>query len=878
MPSQQFESHLGHHVHRAQLAYVAVDVEVAVVDLRVGLLVEEVAGLHLEVDALHLVLHLGIGKPVVAVLVGEVVVAVLGRGGEGELLRQVQVHRQAMGGGGDGACRGCTALHVALAHAAARAEDEVDLAYGRDGARTAERQAAVLHGVDDAADVLLVLSERGVGEEAQRGLPPVETLAEAGSGAVGVGMGVLLYALDDGGDPVVAVAVHDILVEAGVTEPGIGKDAREAVGIAHIGIGGECAAIEEAVHVVALEGAVVGHDGSLIDGIGVAHVAVVAHAGSARQFIARVAECQRRCHEQLHVVIVARVDAVVEVLRVEVERQGKGSLEVFVPVGVLLPQYQFVEAVPHIVLQGAARERGVAVEVALHVVYAAHEVDAVVEAEVAEPYAIARVERGGVVLRGDVLRVAGGAVDAHAKGARPVGSAHGEVETEVVVANAADGVGRVLDGELGTVEPLCHALRTAQGVRGERARHGIAVPRALHLQAVVEESLVGIPLVVCLGIEVVQVGFRCERLFRHEACVGSHEAVVHRVALAAYIVVVVGGVERELGVLVELLQMVESHRMGAVVEVAPLGQSGTGGHHRAHGAEGVEPHAAHGVLLGQLGGYVVARIVALVDGHVLAALAEVHRRGLARHERITAYVTLQLGTTTQHGVDGEGALGLGAQLEVDGHLIGNLLPLQRLDGLVVLHHLHGAHILCADVLRGQSVACVQHVHVLDVELRYVLPVVLDASALAHLHAGHALDDVGNHAVVLLLVGGHVVVDGVAAPPYLVGHDAHLLDCYRLFHGKEVEPLRAVGHHLYVLPDGHTCRRHRHRVGVEGKLHLVVPARHIHIGKAEDDALALGRYGDVGIGGLAVGTFHEAVDNRFVLGNAIQRYRRQEGDK
>ena len=40
-PSQQFESHLGHHVHRAQLAYVAVDVEVAVVDLCVGLLVEE---------------------------------------------------------------------------------------------------------------------------------------------------------------------------------------------------------------------------------------------------------------------------------------------------------------------------------------------------------------------------------------------------------------------------------------------------------------------------------------------------------------------------------------------------------------------------------------------------------------------------------------------------------------------------------------------------------------------------------------------------------------------------------------------------------------------------------------------------------------------
>ena len=292
MPSQQFEPHLGHHVHRAQLAYVAVDVEVAVVDLRVGLLVEEVAGLHLEVDVLHLVLHLGIGKPVVAVLVGEVVVAVLGRGGEGELLRQVQVHRQAMGGGGDGACRSRAALHVALTHATARAEDEINLAYGRDGACAAERQVAVLHGVDDAADVLLVLSERGVGEEAQRSLPPVETLAEVGSGAVGVGMGVLLYALDDGGDPIVAVAVHDILVEAGVAELGIGKGAREAVGIAHIGIGGECAAIEEAVHVVALEGAVVGHDGSLIDGIGVAHVAVVAHAGSARQFIARVAECQ----------------------------------------------------------------------------------------------------------------------------------------------------------------------------------------------------------------------------------------------------------------------------------------------------------------------------------------------------------------------------------------------------------------------------------------------------------------------------------------------------------------------------------------------------------------------------------------------------------
>ena len=98
---------------------------------------------------------------------------------------------------------------------------------------------------------------------------------------------------------------------------------------------------------------------------------------------------------------------------------------------------------------------------------------------------------------------------------------------------------------------------------------------------------------------------------------------------------------------------------------------------------------------------------------------------------------------------------------------GQCLSLQCLHGLVVLQHLHGGHVLCVDVVRGQSVAALQQVHIFHVEFADALAVELDAAALRHFDARHTPQHVADDAVALLLIGSDEVVECVAILPNLL---------------------------------------------------------------------------------------------------------------
>ena len=155
-------------------------------------------------------------------------------------------------------------------------------------------------------------------------------------------------------------------------------------------------------------------------------------------------------------------------------------------------------------------------------------------------------------------------------------------------------------------------------------------------------------------------------------------------------------------------------------------------------------------MLGELAADVVARVVAFVERHVLPLPREIHAHGFGRPEGIVADGTARLlYAAAQHGVDSDGALGGVLQLEVDGHVVGELLTLQGLDGLMVLQHLHGGDVGGVDVVGGQSVAPLQEVHVLHVEVLDAFAVELDGAALRHLYARHAFQHVTDDTVALL---------------------------------------------------------------------------------------------------------------------------------
>ena len=203
---------------------------------------------------------------------------------------------------------------------------------------------------------------------------------------------------------------------------------------------------------------------------------------------------------------------------------------------------------------------------------------------------------------------------------------------------------------------------------------------------------------------------------------------------------------------------------------------------------------------------VVARVVALVERHVLTVSSEIHADEFAFPEQGVAP------SASDHRIHGYGAFGSVLQFEVDGYVVGQRLALQHLLVLMVFEHLHTGDVVGIDVVCGDAVASLQQVHFFDVEALDGFAVVLDAAAVGHFDAGHPSQDVANDAVALLLVRRHAVVDGVALLIYLLGAHAHLLQLHSLRTDTEIHTLRTVGHSAHLLSDAQSCGCDDERVG------------------------------------------------------------------
>ena len=194
---------------------------------------------------------------------------------------------------------------------------------------------------------------------------------------------------------------------------------------------------------------------------------------------------------------------------------------------------------------------------------------------------------------------------------------------------------------------------------------------------------------------------------------------------------------------------------------------------------------------------------------------------------------------------------------------------------MVLQDLHGGHVLCVDVVRGQSVASLQQVHILHIEFADALTIELDAAIAGHLNAGHTPQHVADDAVALLLVGSDEIVERVTVLPYLLRTDADLLQLHGLFLHAEVEPLRTIRHNLHLVADGESRGRHGHRVCLRRELQPIVSLR-VRVGEAQYAPRTFRPHGDVGVHHLALCIKHCTLDDGLGVGRQCYKCE-DEGD-
>lgn len=94
---------------------------------------------------------------------------------------------------------------------------------------------------------------------------------------------------------------------------------------------------------------------------------------------------------------------------------------------------------------------------------------------------------------------------------------------------------------------------------------------------------------------------------------------------------------------------------------------------------------------------------------------------------------------------------------------------------MVLHYLDRAHIFMTYAIGGDAVFASEQVGAFDVELVYILALILDLAIVGYINAGHTFQYITDGAILLLGKTADIVGDGVALFPYAVSLDSHFFE-------------------------------------------------------------------------------------------------------
>ncbi len=96
---------------------------------------------------------------------------------------------------------------------------------------------------------------------------------------------------------------------------------------------------------------------------------------------------------------------------------------------------------------------------------------------------------------------------------------------------------------------------------------------------------------------------------------------------------------------------------------------------------------------------------------------------------------------------------------------------------MVLHHLYRTHIIVADAVGCYAILPAKHIRAFDIELVYVLALILYLAGTLHIDSRHAFQDIANRAVLLLGEAADIIGNCISLLPYAVGLDSHFFERY-----------------------------------------------------------------------------------------------------
>ena len=136
---------------------------------------------------------------------------------------------------------------------------------------------------------------------------------------------------------------------------------------------------------------------------------------------------------------------------------------------------------------------------------------------------------------------------------------------------------------------------------------------------------------------------------------------------------------------------------------------------------------------------------------------------------------------------------------------------------MVLHHLDRPHILVAYAVGGDAVFTAEQVGAFDIELVYVLALILYLAGLLHIDTRHTFEHITDRAVLSLGKGTDSIGDRISLFPYAVSLNCYLfqqcrtrfhIDSQRKFHAIKRNRLLGEAHHRH-LKTATGNRRQRH---------------------------------------------------------------------
>ena len=122
----------------------------------------------------------------------------------------------------------------------------------------------------------------------------------------------------------------------------------------------------------------------------------------------------------------------------------------------------------------------------------------------------------------------------------------------------------------------------------------------------------------------------------------------------------------------------------------------------------------------------------------------------------------------------ESSFRIGFKFYIQSHRISKVDVFQRLDFLMILHNLNEMNIRSRNVVRGDIISTLKHIHILDIEFGNRLAFIFNLSVVFDFDSRHLLQDISDDDIGSITKGISQIRDCVVILPNLLRLNANFL--------------------------------------------------------------------------------------------------------